>query len=297
MTSDGIYNVSDFMKNITSAYMRGEKKDFIFTGWPTFAKHYKPEPGYMTVVTGIPGHGKSEIIDALLVNLSHLYGHKNLYFSPENYPLEKHFIKLAEKYIGKPFRPGPVTDGMSHDDLRDSIEWIQGYFQWLYPIETECKIDFLLDKAQKVFDSTGLNNFVIDPWNEVDHQRPTNLSETEYISQSLSKVRRFARKNKVHCFIIAHPTKLPKDKTTGKYDPPTAYDISGSAHWRNKADFTLTAHRHDMGVNGITIYIGKVKFKDFGKIGECELDYDFSTGRFKEKNQYVYRLPTLEDNH
>lgn len=295
MRDRGIYQVTDFMQRITRTYMNGSEADYIFCGWPTLAKLYKPQPGYMTVVTGIPGHGKSEIIDALLVNLSHLYGHKNLLFSPENFPLEKHFIKLSEKYVGKPFRATGSMEFMTSDELKGAIDWIQGYFSWLYPPERECKIDCLLEKAQYVFDNAGLNNLVIDPWNEVDHQRPGNLSETEYISQSLSKVRRFARKNKVHCFIIAHPTKMPKNKDTGKYDPPTAYDISGSAHWRNKADFTLTAHRHDMQQNKMSLYIGKVKFKDFGKIGECELDYDFVTGRFKESTQYVYRLPAMED--
>lgn len=291
---DGIYNVTDFIERITRAYMSGGDKETVNVGWDSLTVLYKPMPGYMTVVTGIPGHGKSEIVDAILINLAHKYGHKSLFFSPENYPLEKHFIKLAEKYTGNPFIDTDKQSAMSADELQDAIEWIAGHFMWLYPPESECKIDSLLDKAQHVFDTTGLNNFVIDPWNEVDHQRPSNLTETEYISQSLSKVRRFARKNKVHCFIIAHPTKLPKNKDTGNYDPPTAYDISGSAHWRNKADFTMTAHRHDISRNRISVIIGKVKFKDFGKVGQCELDYDFVTGRFKETTAYAYSLPLAD---
>lgn len=288
---DGIYSVSDISAQITREYTTGGEREYINVGWPCLAEHYKPEPGYITVVTGIPGHGKSEIIDAILVNLAWLYGHRSLFFSPENYPLVKHFMKLAEKYVGKPFHDKYKTEGMSIDDVRDAVEWSQAHFQWLYPPEDECKIDNLLSKAQHVYDTLGLNNFVIDPWNEVDHQRPTNLSETEYISQSLSKIRRFARKNLVHCFVIAHPTKLPKNKETGAYDPPTAYDISGSANWRNKADFTLTAHRQSMSQNRITVYVGKVKFKDFGKIGNVDLDYDFVTGRFKECGAYSYSLP------
>lgn len=290
---DGIYNVSDFINNITRAYMGTDNQVSIDVGWDSLSELYKPQPGYMTVVTGIPGHGKSEIVDAILINLAHKYGHKSLYFSPENYPLEKHFIKLAEKYTGSPFKATEriKQEPMSVEDLQAAIEWAAGHFMWLYPAEDECKVDNLLARAQHVFDTTGLNNFVIDPWNEVDHQRPSNLSETEYISQSLTKVRRFARKNSVHCWIIAHPTKLPKNRDTGAYDPPTAYDISGSAHWRNKADFTLTAHRPDMQRNRILVIVGKVKFKDFGRVGQCELDYDFVTGRFKDTASYAYGLP------
>ena len=64
------------------------------------------------------------------------------------------------------------------------------------------------------------------------------MSETEYISQSLTTIRKFARRYDVHVWVVAHPTKMQKDND-GNYPIPTAYDAAGSTHWRNKADNVL----------------------------------------------------------
>jgi twinkle protein len=226
------------------------------------------------------------------VNLSVLYGWKHLLFSPENYPLEQHFVKLAEKYIGRHF----LT--MGNKDIAEAVQWIGDYFTWLYPPEDKTTLDDILEMAQVVHDSEvqGLKGFVLDPWNELDHRRPSNLSETEYISQALSKIRRFARKNNIHVWIVAHPTKLQKDRDTGKYNPPTPYEISGSANWRNKADYCLTIHRPDMDYNKVQVIVNKVKFKSFGKLGTGELDYDFASGRFKDPDDVRYELPKAQDS-
>jgi twinkle protein len=59
--------------------------------------------GQFTVVTGWPGSGKSEWLDALLVNLTKS-GWKFAIFSPENQPTELHIAKLLEKIAGKAVR-------------------------------------------------------------------------------------------------------------------------------------------------------------------------------------------------
>jgi twinkle protein len=52
------------------------------------------------VITGTPNSGKSEWLDALLVNLAKQGGWHFVIFSPENWPLELHHAKIIEKYIG-----------------------------------------------------------------------------------------------------------------------------------------------------------------------------------------------------
>jgi twinkle protein len=44
----------------------------------------------------------------------------------------------------------------------------------------------------------GIRGLVIDPYNELDHQRPGAMSETEYVSQMLTKIKRFAQHHDVH---------------------------------------------------------------------------------------------------
>jgi twinkle protein len=69
------------------------------------------------------------------------------------------------------------------------------------------------------------------------------------------------------------------------YMPPTPYDISGSAHWRNKADNAVTVFRPDVTKENslVQIYIQKVRFKNNGKPGCAELQYEYTTGRFLDQ--------------
>jgi twinkle protein len=80
-------------------------------------------------------------------------------------------------------------------------------------------------------------------------------------------------------WVVAHPTKLKK-LDNGGYPPPTPYDISGSAHWRNKPDNCITVYR-DMESNDVDVHIQKVRFKEIGKIGKATLRYDVATGCYQ----------------
>ena len=123
---------------------------------------------------------------------------------------------------------------------------------------------------------------VIDPYNEIEHKRPANQNETEYVSQLLGKVKRFAQAHGVHVWSIAHPAKLYRDKD-GSLPEPTLYDISGSANWANKADVGLVIHRDpNKDPTRTDILIRKVRFKSVGKIGMTSLRYERATGRYSE---------------
>jgi twinkle protein len=37
----------------------------------------------------------------------------------------------------------------------------------------------------------GVHGLVIDPYNEIEHKRPSNMTETEYVSQLLGSPNRF----------------------------------------------------------------------------------------------------------
>jgi twinkle protein len=54
-------------------------------------------------------------------------------------------------------------------------------------------VDWVLDVARAAVYRYGIRGLVIDPYNELDHQRPASMNETEYVSQMLTKVKRFAQ--------------------------------------------------------------------------------------------------------
>jgi twinkle protein len=255
------------------------------TGWPSVDKHYTVLPGQLTIVTGWPGSGKSEWVDALAVNLiKDKWGFA--IFSPENQPYELHLAKLCEKLVGKPFGHGP-SERLNKQDLEESLAYFQKRVGFIKGSDGIDIAQILSDagewfKDYKFF--TENKGLVIDPWNEIEHSRPNGVSETEYISQSLSKLRNWAREQNAHVWLVAHPQKLQRDKETGKLPVPRPDSISGSQNWWNKADVAITIHR-DMGDDpkqDVDVHIWKVRFKHIGMPGKVTLKYDRTTGRYHE---------------
>jgi twinkle protein len=281
---EGVYWVNDL--DIETLYERGLQPG-LDTGWPSLDRHYSisQESGELHVVTGIPGHGKSEFLDALMVNLAKDEGWNIGLFSPENFPLEYHASKLIEKYIGKPFSDDFKTR-MTQEELQTARQWLNEHFSFVMPDENNLTVTAILELAKTLIYRRGMKALVIDPWNEVDHSKPNGMTETDYISQSLTKIRRFSRINNCHVFLVAHPVKM--SKTDGKnYPVPTPYDISGSAHWRNKADNCLAVWRDVSSENQtfeVYIHIQKIRKKHIGKLGMVKLKYEYSTGRYFEIN-------------
>ena len=276
---EGIFEISDIEPQIDALYNQDGSVCGELTGWASVDQHYTVRVGEFTVVTGIPGHGKSEWLDALMVNLASQKGWTFAVFSPENQPLERHFAKLAEKFVAKPFFPG-YHQRMDEIELEESKGYLQRWFTFILPPEDQLTVDGILELAKHVILKKGIKGMIIDPWNEIDHTRPSSMTETEYISYCLTKIRRFARHYGLHIWLVAHPTKLKK-LDNGKYPVPTAYDISGSAAWRNKADNCITVFRH-IEDHRVEIHVQKIRFKEVGKIGMVTLGYQSLTGRYCE---------------
>jgi twinkle protein len=251
------------------------------TGWPNVDDFYTVVPGFWTLVTGYPGSGKSEWVDALCLNLARLHGWRFVYYSPENQPQQLHMAKLLEKHTGKPFFQGP-NERMSHKDIFAANLKLQHQFAFIKQSEGPRTIEEILGVCWGWINESGRDNpagIVIDPWNEIDHHRPAALSETEYISKTLTYIRQFARNNECHIWLVAHPKLLPKEN--GKRPVPTLSDVSGSAHWWNKADFGVVVHREQTeGNNDVQIHVQKVRFKHMGKQGMAILKWDRLTGQY-----------------
>ena len=286
---EGIYSVSDIWREVERLYDQGATRGQL-TGWVQVDEFYTVRGGEFTVVTGIPGHGKSEWIDALMVNLAKAEGWGFAIFSPENQPLERHVAKILEKYSERPFYQSrviwdPATGKdtryvrLPREELKVARSIMNAFFTFVLPPEDKMTVDGILELCTHVVLKKGIKGVVIDPWNEIDHTRPERMTETEYISYCLSKIRRFSRQYGLHLWLVAHPTKMKKQEN-GMYLPPTPYDISGSAHWRNKADNCITVYR-DMESNAVDIHIQKIRFKEIGKIGKATLHYDTVTGCYQ----------------
>ena len=262
-----------------TGYRQGES-----TGWCKMDEFYKIRRGEWTLISGIPSHGKSAWLDALICNLIGDTGWNFAIFSAENLPLERHAAGLISCYVGKPF--DKERNGyMAVEELNQCYKGLSDRIIFMKPDDQCTTIDRILEITHRILDR-GIAAIIIDPWNELDHSRPSNMTETEYISQILSKIRRFARVNDIHVFLVAHPTKLQKDKD-GKYPVPSPYDVSGSSHWRNKADNAIAVWRDVLDRTGkAQIHIQKIRFRENGKPGICELWFNGRSGRYEERPVY-----------
>ena len=269
---EGVFNAIDIQNDIWDYYNNGLPSGFGI-GMHEFDMFLKFQPGYLTVITGIPGHGKSEFLDFLMCRLNISHDWKFALYSPENHPLQLHFSKLAEKVIGKPF---DGQNRMSPLDLTTTIQYLKDVFYFVNPAEN-FTLENILTAVKSLVRKKGVKAFVIDAWNKLEHNYSTN--ETKYISEQLDKIVTFCEKNSVHCFLVAHPTKIQKDKASGKFEIPNLYSISGSANFYNKAANGITVYR-DYENFTTEVYIQKVKFKHWGQTGCCQFAWDKTNGRY-----------------
>ena len=280
----GLRDVKFYEDKLMDLYEKGHGKG-ASTGFPSLDGLYSVVPGQLTVVTGIPSSGKSEMIDAIMMNLARDKGWKFCVCSFENDPAT-HIAKLAEKYLKLPFFEG-LTARMSRDQLNEAKEFINEHFAFVDHNDGEpCSVDSILERAQAAVLRLGVRALVIDPYNYLEIKRGTR-SETEAISEMLTKVRLFARHHDLHVFFVAHPTKLPREN--GKVHAPRGMDISGSAHWFSKCDCGLTVHREldpDGGFDvSVKFIVWKMRYKWVGALGEASLGFDVATGCYIDEQE------------
>ena len=279
--------VDSLIDAVMASYL-GAKRKGLTTGWPSVDQYYTIAPGQLTVITGIPSSGKSEWLDALCLNLARLHGWRIAICSPENMPLDMHMEKLLEKVAGRPFYAGPV-ERMNNAELVSALQWLHEHITFLAP-EESLTIPAVLDRASILVRRYGIQALILDPWNEFDHSRERHITETEYISLALSTLKRWARKHIAHVFLVAHPQKLYR-REDGTYPVPTPYDISGSAHFRNKADGCITVHRDFSDpASPVEVHIQKCRFKFLGRMGMVPLIWDRLTGRYYDAPEWLNQV-------
>jgi twinkle protein len=274
---DGLYRANDYYTQVQDLYDGNYEKP-IEIGMKGLDDIYKIMTGTFHVITGIPNHGKSIFLDQILLKLAENFDWKFAMFSPEH-STSMHIRRLTQMYINKNFDDG-FHNRMTKEELNQSLKFIHDHFYFIETRDSVPNIENILEIAKSSVYKYGINGLIIDPYNEVDAKRTGNAREDEHIRDFISLCKRFSRIYQIVTWCVAHPTKLPKSNE-GVYLPPTAYDISGAAHWHNQADAVLTVHR-DFEDNTTSVITRKIREQDlYGKIGEAKFVYDFNTRDFQ----------------
>lgn len=271
-------SVNDLWDLAMDYRMSGEAKG-VECGWSNLSRLYRPAKAQSSIFTGLPGSGKSTMLDVFCFQLAKLYGWKFTFASFETLPLQRHILNFAQIATMKPtfkFLEGAATD----TEMEGAREFLHNHFHFLNPAETDFTMDGILSYVADDIKEFGIDGFVLDTFTELEDELTPGEAETKMIKRILKKQMRFAQQNNIHSWTVAHPTKPNKetfvdDGEGGKR--PTLSSIGGSQNFYNKIDFGIVVHRPDKKSNRTKIYVDKVRFDVNGEIGECEFTYDKSS--------------------
>lgn len=286
----GIFRVEDISDEVDRLYTDGLHPG-LSLGWAGLSKRngkelYTVAPGMLTLISGIPGMGKSAFIEAMTVELAKRYGWRFAVFAPETTtPIGYPVSQIAQIFMRKPFAEGPIAR-MSPQELEYAKEWVNEHYFWIVPEEEDFGLQTILEKAKVLITRYGVQALVIDPWNNIEVFLPKGMTETMYLRQCLRTLKLFATKHGVAIFIAVHPSKLVPNPKTKKYDVIDPYQLMGGSLWINMMDFIVCVHSHhkERDYNGepVEFIWQKIKRRHLGALGTGYLHFDVATGNYED---------------
>ena len=224
--------MADFMGQVKALFYPapGIKRDPVLMLGGARHEWFEFRPAEYTVWTGINGHGKSLMLNQVLLGLMQ-QGERVMVFSGEMPPPQqgKRLVKQAT--------------GLDRPTLGyiDAVgEWVRERM-WLFNLVGTAKLDRLLEVFSYGVRRYGITHFVIDSLMMIDvpADGPGSITAQQVAVQ---KITSFAKKTGAHVHLVAHPRK-GKDETQA----PGKMDVSGSGMITNGSDnmFTVWSAQKD----------------------------------------------------
>ena len=257
--------VADFVKNgFKPGYQIGIRNfDDIFS---TYTSQF-------ITVTGIPSSGKSDFVDQMVVGYNINYNWKTAFASPENAPTYLHAHKLLRKF----WQGMPTRHDINGEKWNKLSQHVDDNF---FFIDMErYTLDSVLRKGAELVKRKGIKCLVIDPFNKIRDIETKTEDVNRYTMEYLTKIETFCKKYDTLVFIIAHPTKMYRDKE-GNIEEPTMYNIKGGGEWYDASYHGILVHR-DYENKTVKAKILKVKFQNLGENGaEANFRWEPKSGSF-----------------
>ena len=257
--------ITDFVKN-------GFKPGYQI-GLPNFDDIFSTYTGQFITVTGIPSSGKSDFVDQMVVGYNQKYKWKTAFASPENAPTYLHAHKLMRKI----WQGMPTRNDIHSDKWNQIAEHCNDNF---FHIDMErYTLESVLRKGAELVKRKGIKCLVIDPFNKIRDVDCKTEDVNRYTMEYLTKIEMFCKKYDVLVFIVAHPTKMYRDKD-GKIEEPTMYNIKGGGEWYDASYHGILVHR-DYEAKTVKAKVLKVKFQNLGENGaEAHFKWEHKSGCF-----------------
>ena len=261
--------------------VEGELLDFVHNGFNpgfqvglnNFDKIFSTYTSQFITVTGIPSSGKSDFVDQMCIGYNKNYGWKTAYASPENKPNYLH----AHKLIRKTWEGMPTKEDVGNSKWKSVTDHVnENYF---FIDMDRYTLDEVLSKGGELVKRKGIKCLVIDPFNKVRDVNCKTEDVNRYTMEYLTKIEVFAKKYDVLVIVVAHPTKMYKDKE-GKIEEPNMYNIKGGGEWYDASYHGILVHR-DYEAKTVKAKVLKVKFQNLGENGaESHFTWEPKSGSY-----------------
>jgi archaellum biogenesis ATPase FlaH len=120
-------------------------------------------------------------------------------------------------------------DGVNAPDMLDRVSFVRRH------PDDDRLISWYMDLVAYHKERYGTRFFVLDPWNEMDHQKDARQSETDYIRDMMKAFRRMVDRLQIILIVATHvPAKIIKGN--GDIEPFKIGHAFGSVQFANKAD-------------------------------------------------------------
>lgn len=279
LSETGVIDYSNLYKSVVETILEGDRVGREIS-LSNFADVFRFRGTGILTITGIPGHGKTEFVDQILVDLARMYNESSLIVGFEQTP-EEHIIKIARKMIGSNITCDTWWNKKNEIVFKENYNFITKKIQHIDVKKIGGKIENLLIKsAEWVQQQRKLGEdpkyVVIDPFNMLS--TGGKVSGYEKAEEILRQLTHFSHQMGVLVILVAHPFKMKKDEKTGEYDIPDFYSVKGSSAFFEMSYHGLTIYR----TNGmVLVRVLKVKQNN---LGEREADvwfmYDRNSGRY-----------------
>jgi twinkle protein len=269
---EGVSTLRDLENDLLDFVHNGFKPGYQ-VGLPNFDKIFSTYTSQFITVTGIPSSGKSDFVDQMCVGYNRNYGWKTAFASPENKPNYLH----AHKLIRKTWEGMPTKDDVGTNKWKQVTDHVND--NYFFIDMDRYTLDDVLKKGGELVKRKGIKCLVIDPYNKVRDTNCKTEDVNRYTMEYLTKIEVFAKKYDVLVFIVAHPTKMYKDKD-GQIEEPTMYNIKGGGEWYDASYHGILVHR-DYDAKTVKAKVLKVKFQNLGENGaEAHFTWEPKSGSY-----------------
>lgn len=237
-------------------------------------------PGTLSVITGWPGHGKSTAVLAaagalMMQGLPLAIGSFETMVKPVLQRRLRATLYRCPEDDARAKQRGPADDMLS-----EKLRIISNLH---VDDDTELTIERIIEAATVAVLRDGIRLLIIDPWNEMEHQRKRDETETEYVGRAIRLLKRFGRDYQCAVWVVAHPRKPSSD---GQPRRPSLLDLAGSANFANKADYGVIFHRPALDNDLVEASVVKKRMGLPGAMGQVTLAWRSQTSSYEKTGEY-----------